>query len=158
MNEKNESPEPVPAQGDPGALAPCDAISRQTAIGLQTTNMIFCPGLGNYMGGVKVQGVIQIVIYAIGFALSITGLALIGAEFSAALGEAGDYQEAFNTIRFDNNLLIALAGVLIFLISWAWALVTGMWIIRQATLREEAAKQVTASSREESGDDNRVEL
>ena len=96
-------------------------LERSTAWACLATNLLVLPGLGSLVGRRRV-GYLQILLAAAGLAMSFSYLATLLRN----LIDGGEWDGVWRTLGG------AAAGVGVFGMSWLWALVTSIQLIRQA--------------------------
>ena len=121
------------------ALGPRQTLSRQTAWGCFTTNLAL-PGFGSLVAGRRC-GYPQVALTLAGFILT----TFCGVRFM--LWAVANWSRLHNTEADPFAALLetwlamrwALLGIVIFLISWLWALITSQQILREAKDAESPA-------------------
>ncbi len=96
---------------------------REPAWSYLLLNILVLPGAGSYMGGRRVAGVLQAVLSLAGFVLTTVWLWSWVAVFlrDATLPEGLGPKAGWG-----------LLGIVLFLVSWSWALVSGLALLREA--------------------------
>jgi hypothetical protein len=127
------------APGSSNSAVPPTAL--EIARGCLTSNLAI-PGLGTVMSGRKVTGCIQLIIYFTAFGLT----TVYGIGFVIwALAHWSEMQQAnqddpFGALRMMwPRVRWAFLGLLLFAISWTWALQTSLGILRKAKENKSAA-------------------
>jgi uncharacterized membrane protein len=92
------------------------------AIGFLATNLAVIPGVGTFMGGMRVTGALQVLIAVAGEILTLLGFFPYMVRYFR--GDA----EFFN----DPDLVRALSGVGLFVAAWLWGLAVGSWMVWRA--------------------------
>jgi hypothetical protein len=96
--------------------------SRRTrAVTALTVNLGLCPGLGSWMGGRRVVGVIQMLLAVAGFVLVITWFVLLIRDL---------LREFQNLPARGEPAVFGWSGLALFGTAWVWSLVTGLQLIR----------------------------
>jgi hypothetical protein len=78
-------------------------------------NLLVLPGLGSLFIRQPLKAAIQLVLALIGFALTLVG----GSPLLNTMIRTNEFPD-----HFDNSFWIAIAGVVVFLVAWVWALIT----------------------------------
>lgn len=99
-------------------------IGRDKAWTLLLTNALVLPGLGSFLAGRRWAGALQAATALLGFALTVVWLWSYAAEILRLHG----LPEGLGP-----HTALGLAGLLVFLVSWAWSLGSGLAILREAT-------------------------
>lgn len=105
-----------------------------TAYGFLTTNLLVLPGVGTYLAGKKISGVVQIIIALIGITASIYGLYEVIHGFLK-------YKSNPIMVFHEAGLWIMAAGCMIFFAGWIWSFVSGYSLIKEARREVEPPKK-----------------
>lgn len=89
------------------------------------------PGLGSFIAGRRVAGVIQAVVACAGAAMSLWWLILLWRQWM---------DEGAFPVDGGDSLRLGVVGVLAFAAAWAWSLATGMAVIRSRRKRHGGAE------------------
>jgi hypothetical protein len=96
-------------------------VPRSKAWSCLITNLLVMPGLGSVMAGYK-SGFVQMALALAGF------VATLAAMFSIGLAWAREFQ-----LPDDRRLYgLLLIGVAVFVVSWAWSLLTSLAVFRRS--------------------------
>ena len=88
-------------------------------------NLLVLPGLGTIMGGRRASGFCQLIVGLLGFACTAGALVKITLDWLDALQNE-------HAIDLDPSLVWwAGLGLLVFLVSWIWALATSLQLMKQ---------------------------
>ena len=100
---------------------PPKLTDRASARNYLLTNLLVLPGLGSWLAGKRLAGVLQVV-------LALTGFGLTGVWFVSFLGACIQKE----TVPWDGGpqFRLGLIGVALFLAGWFWAIVTSLRILR----------------------------
>jgi hypothetical protein len=93
--------------------------SRQAAWGCVMSNLVL-PGVGTFVAGRRVEGVLQLVISQTGFALSFLWAALFMRDWIRQGSLPGD---------ITSHLWLGVAGVALFLLGWVWSVGSSVAIL-----------------------------
>ena len=97
-------------------------VNRSEAWGCLMMNLLVCPGMGTIVAGKRI-GFVQLAGAGIGMALTLVGVFKLLGEFSMSAGQLNINSQ---------TVFIALFGIGLFLIFWAWGIVSGISILRSA--------------------------
>jgi hypothetical protein len=86
-------------------------------------NQLATPGLGSLMAGRRLAGTGQLLLAVAGFAMA-TGWFL--------LVLTSTYNTLVNDMPTKTPVWLGVAGAMVFLVSWLWALVTSLQLLRSA--------------------------
>jgi hypothetical protein len=103
-------------------VAASGGLRRQTAWGYVMSNLVL-PGVGTFVAGRRVEGVLQLVVSQIGFALSIVWAALFVRDWI----HQGSLPEDMTA-----GLWLGVAGVALFLLGWLWSAASSVVILRNS--------------------------
>lgn len=79
------------------------------------------PGLGSFLAGRRIAGVIQAVVALVGAAMSLWWLILVWEQWM---------EEGYFPVGGGESLRLGVMGVMVFAAGWAWSLATGLGVIR----------------------------
>ena len=96
-------------------------LLRSKAWSYLVTNLLVLPGLGSVMAGYK-SGYVQIFLAVAGFIITLVAIVSIALVWSREF-QLPDDQRLY---------LAAMIGVVVFLASWCWSLVTSLAIFRRS--------------------------
>jgi TM2 domain-containing membrane protein YozV len=102
---------------------PAQPLSRNKARSYAILNLFGTPGLGSFLAGRRWTGAAQILI-------AVTGFALVTAWFVQVAMVA--YRSMYGDVQEGDTPSgrLALIGLGLFLIAWAWSAVTSMFLLR----------------------------
>jgi hypothetical protein len=103
------------------------ALSRTAARNSFLINQLATPGLGSLMAGRYLVGAGQLLMAVIGFAFVVAWFVLLMVQ---------TYQQIDSDIRPKSVAWVGEAGAVVFAVSWLWALVTSMSLLREARENE----------------------
>ena len=120
-----------------GKNAP-DGVNRETAQGCMASNLAL-PGLGSLAGGRKI-GLFQLGLCFAGFGLTLGfGVPFVSWALShwSEIYGAGDLNDPFKPLRdIWRQARWSLLGILLFAVSWSWALLTSRSILAEAKVEK----------------------
>lgn len=111
-----------------GQKPPSRAAARNAAL----VNQLATPGLGSLMAGRWVAGIGQLALAVAGFVMLVVWFFEIMVQY---------YGQITGEVRVRPVGWIGEAGAILFVVSWFWALVTSLSLLRQAKTDDEAASR-----------------
>jgi len=126
---------------------PAKPLSRSTARNSALINQLATPGLGSLLAGRYAAGIGQLVLALAGFGMILGWFVLVLMQtFNDIEGQASTKSYAW----------LGEAGALTFILSWLWALVTSLDLLREAGRNEnETPSPPYLPPNEEAGDGGR---
>jgi hypothetical protein len=112
-------------------VQPPNKISQQRAVTCALTNQFATPGLGSLMAGRFLAGSGQLLLAVGGFVMVVAWVGLTMHE---------SYNLMYSDAPPKSFAWLGVAGGVLFGISWFWALVTSIRLVRQAKADEEAGR------------------
>lgn len=97
-------------------------VKRLTAFACLLMNLLVLPGLGSLIAGCRTSGFLQATLALVGTALT----TVLWAPMLTTIIRTGQLPE-----EVGQSIWGGLLGILIFVIAWVWALVTGLSILRR---------------------------
>jgi hypothetical protein len=107
-------------------------VTRAKALNCALLNQLAAPGLGSLMAHRWIAGLGQLLLALTGFGLITAWFCLLVLQFIQALTEAGQPPSGHPVTR------LAFSGAAMFAVSWFWALITSMSLMREARENEKA--------------------
>jgi hypothetical protein len=103
-------------------VAASDGPSRQAAWGCVMSNLVL-PGVGTFVAGRRVEGVLQVAVSQTGFALSLLWAVLFVRDW---------IREGSLPVDITARLWLGVLGVGLFLLAWLWSVGSSVVILRNS--------------------------
>jgi hypothetical protein len=85
-------------------------------------NLLVLPGLGSFLLGRRMTGVVQALLACTGAGMSAWWLILLARQWA---------QDGYFPIDGGNDFRIGVSGVFVFAVGWVWSLVTSLAVVRE---------------------------
>lgn len=90
-------------------------------------NLLVLPGLGSFLVGRRMTGVVQAVLACAGAGMSAWWLILLARQWA---------QDGYFPIDGGRDFRIGVSGVLVFAVAWVWSLVTSLSVVGEVRRRQ----------------------
>jgi hypothetical protein len=89
-------------------------------------NLLVCPGMGSLLAGRIIAGLCQMALAGVGFVLLMVWFVRVMIRYYGLMfGQGSDSDHI--------SFFMAIVGAALFIISWMWALITSLALVREAS-------------------------